>query len=133
MENLTTMQTPRVFIVDDDELVRHSVAPLLEESEIEVKTFESAESFLECAPKYDVGCLIADVQMPGMSGLELIENLRANESNGHAKLLPLREGVDAETGHVAGLERKVALPFFLEDPFPLFRHDRVKHGFDFGR
>jgi len=80
MDDLTSTQTPRVFIVDDDELVRHSVAPLLEESEIEVKTFDSAESFLECAPKYDVGCLIADVQMPGMSGLELIENLRSNES-----------------------------------------------------
>jgi FixJ family two-component response regulator len=80
MDNLRTQHPPRVFIVDDDELVRQSVAPLLQESELEVATFASAESFLECAPKYDVGCLIADVQMPGMSGLELIEELRANES-----------------------------------------------------
>jgi FixJ family two-component response regulator len=80
MDNLRTQHPPRVFIVDDDELVRQSVTPLLQESELEVATFASAESFLECAPKYDVGCLIADVQMPGMSGLELIEELRANES-----------------------------------------------------
>ncbi len=80
MENLRTTHPPRVFIVDDDELVRSSVVPLLEATDLEVATFDSAESFLECAPKYDVGCLIADVQMPGMSGLELIEELRANES-----------------------------------------------------
>jgi len=80
MENQITSPPPRVFIVDDDEPLRDSVLALLEPSEFDVTTFESAERFLEFAPKQDVGCVVADARMPGMSGLELLETLRTMES-----------------------------------------------------
>lgn len=80
MENSKTLHPPRVFIVDDDEPLRTSVQLLLESSEFEVATFDSAESFLEFALKQDVGCVIADARMPGMSGLDLLEVLKSNDS-----------------------------------------------------
>jgi FixJ family two-component response regulator len=80
MDNLNSSHPPRVFIVDDDESLRTSLHLLLEPSGFEVTAFDSAERFLEFAPKYDVGCLIVDARMPGMSGLELLEELRASES-----------------------------------------------------
>jgi len=80
MENLTTSHPPRLFIVDDDDSLRESLVELLETTEFEVTGFPSAESFLEYTPKYDVGCVIADARMPGMSGLELIETLHTRES-----------------------------------------------------
>lgn len=80
MENLKSSHPPRVFIVDDDEPLRTSVQLLLESSEFEVTTFDSAESFLDFAPQHDVGCVIADARMPGTSGLELLDVLRSHES-----------------------------------------------------
>jgi FixJ family two-component response regulator len=78
------MNTPNpsstVFIVDDDEAVRDSLRWLLEANGYRVRAYVSAESFLEDYDPNQVGVLIADVRMPGMSGLELQEQLIARKA-----------------------------------------------------
>jgi FixJ family two-component response regulator len=69
-----------VFIVDDDEAVRDSLRWLLEANNYRVRLFSSAESFLEEYDPNQVGVLIVDVRMPGMSGLELQELLIARNA-----------------------------------------------------
>jgi two-component system, LuxR family, response regulator FixJ len=65
------MTTPTVFIVDDDAAVRDSLAMLLELKGHAVRTFAGADAFLaEYRPEWP-GCLVLDLRMPGMSGLEL--------------------------------------------------------------
>ena len=64
-----------VYVVDDDEAVRDSVQWLLEGSDYRVRCFESAESFLSRFDAREVACLIADVRMGGMTGLELQNRL----------------------------------------------------------
>jgi RNA polymerase sigma factor (sigma-70 family) len=72
------MLPPTVFIVDDDQAVRDSLQFLLESEDLRVETFESAELFLERYSIYQVGCLLLDIRMPGMSGLELQKELSKN-------------------------------------------------------
>jgi len=60
-----------VYIVDDDEAVRDSLSVLLESRTYAVKSFGSAPEFLAAAPSLPVGCLIVDIRMPEMDGLEL--------------------------------------------------------------
>src|ERR1700741_409530 len=65
----------RVYIVDDDEAVRDSLSVLLESRTYAVKSFGSAPEFLTAAPSLPLGCLIVDIRMPGMDGLELQQRL----------------------------------------------------------
>ena len=66
---------PTVFIVDDDPAVRDSLRWLLESMRLKVATFASAEDFLKFYTMHRIGCLILDVRMPGMSGLQLQQSL----------------------------------------------------------
>jgi len=70
-----TERQPTVFIVDDDPSVRDSLQFLLESVGLKVKTFASAQDFLDGADPEAPGCLLLDVRMPGMSGLDLQEQL----------------------------------------------------------
>jgi FixJ family two-component response regulator len=71
---------PVVYIVDDDESVRSSLRRLLLSLGLAVEVFESAKAFL-AAPRHDVpGCLILDVQMPGLSGMDLQTELSKSEA-----------------------------------------------------
>ena len=72
---MTCSQTPTVAVVDDDEAVRHALSNLLASLDLGVATFASAEAFLASPACRDAACLIADVQMPGMSGLDLQRHL----------------------------------------------------------
>ena len=67
---------PTVFIVDDDEAVRESVALLLESENLRAEAYATAESFLDIYDTDRAGCLVLDISMPGMNGLELQESLR---------------------------------------------------------
>jgi FixJ family two-component response regulator len=67
-----------VFIVDDHELARNSVCALVESMGIPAESFASAEEFLAAYQPHRHGCLITDVRMLGMSGIELQEQLVAN-------------------------------------------------------
>ncbi len=74
-------QLPETFsisIVDDDESVREAMGSLMRSYGYRTETFESGASFLASEARHDTDCLIADVQMPGMSGLELYGVLAAS-------------------------------------------------------
>ena len=70
-----TETKPTIFIVDDDPSVRDSMELMLKSVEFNVKTFVSAQDFLTANLQEGPGCLILDVRMPGMSGLDLQEKL----------------------------------------------------------
>lgn len=65
----------RVYVVDDDEALRDSLVWLLEAEGLVVETFDSGEAFLAAAHDGMCGCVVLDVRMPGISGLELYERL----------------------------------------------------------
>jgi len=69
------VERPVVCVVDDDPSVRRSVERLLGVSGLAVKTFDSAEEFLDQISTMTPGCLILDIQLPGMSGLDLQQRL----------------------------------------------------------
>ena len=66
-----------VYIVDDDEAVRRSLSELLESEGYTAASYGSGSEFLAVAPTLSAGCLIVDIRMPGMDGLELRERLTA--------------------------------------------------------
>ena len=66
-----------VAIVDDDAAVRVALEGLLRSAGLPARAFESAETFIESGQQSQVACLIADIRMPGMSGLELQAKLNA--------------------------------------------------------
>jgi two-component system, LuxR family, response regulator FixJ len=68
---------PSVYIVDDDPALRDSLLVLLDSKGYRVQSFASAREFLTVAPSLPLGCLIVDIRMPEMDGLELGERLRA--------------------------------------------------------
>ena len=70
---------PTVFVVDDDQAMRDSLRWLIESVGLAVECHDSAESFLESYYPGRAGCLLLDVRMPGMSGLELQEYLNKHE------------------------------------------------------
>ena len=66
---------PTIFDVDDDDSVRRGLSRLLRSLEFDVETCKSANEFLERGNYEDVGCLILDVRMPGLSGMDLHDTL----------------------------------------------------------
>jgi FixJ family two-component response regulator len=66
-----------VAIVDDDDLMRSALQGLLKEAGLPARAFASAEEFLESGQQQETGCLITDIRMPGMSGLDLQAKLNA--------------------------------------------------------
>ena len=71
------MASNLISIVDDDESVRRTTKLLVESFGYRAAVFESAESFLKSDQLYDTSCLVVDVQMPGMNGLQLQSHLAA--------------------------------------------------------
>ncbi|UQV45957.1 response regulator [Janthinobacterium lividum] len=76
-----------IFVVDDDAAMRRSLAYLFDSAGWQVETFESARDFLQRYEGHAPGCLLLDVRMPLMSGLELQQDL--NNKSGHAISLPV--------------------------------------------
>lgn len=101
-----------VHVIDDDEAMRQSLAFLLGAVGIEVQTYESAVAFLKVAPDVKAGCVITDVRMPELSGVELLRRLRE---------LKLGIPVIVITGHgdvpLAVEAMKIGALDFLEKPF----------------
>jgi FixJ family two-component response regulator len=71
---------PKVYIVDDDEAVRESLALLLDSMDQDCHSFSSAVDFLDAYSGDMTGCLVLDIRMPGMNGLELQKQLNAGGS-----------------------------------------------------
>jgi two-component system response regulator FixJ len=101
-----------VHIVDDDEAVRQSLAFLLSTAGIPIRVYDSATSFLASLATLQNGCLITDVRMPDMTGIELLQRLRAKDL-----MLP----VIVITGHgdipLAVEAMKSGAIDFIEKPF----------------
>lgn len=70
-----------IAIVDDDNSMRSAVQDLLQAVDLPAEAFASAEEFLKSGKQHETACLIADIRMPGMSGLELQATLRAQRCN----------------------------------------------------
>jgi FixJ family two-component response regulator len=66
-----------VAIVDDDESIREALEALIKTAGFDARAFESAEGFLDSGQQGEIGCLVTDIRMPGMSGLQL--QARLNE------------------------------------------------------
>jgi FixJ family two-component response regulator len=74
---VTQRGTKFVAIVDDDESIRAALQGFMKEAGLPARSFASAEDFLASGDLNQVGCLVADIRMPGMSGLELQARLNA--------------------------------------------------------
>ena len=103
---------PAVHVIDDDEGLRESLAFLLRSAELEVRSFDSAKVFLEKLPDAVPGCVVTDVRMPDMSGIELLRRL---------KELKIGLPVIVITGHgdiaLAVEAMKMGAADFFEKPF----------------
>ena len=101
-----------VHVIDDDDAMRDSLEFLLRSADIEVRTYDSASAFLKGMPDGATGCVITDVRMPGLSGIDLLRELRARGST-----MP----VIVVTGHgdiqLAVEAMKIGAADFLEKPF----------------
>lgn len=101
-----------VHVIDDDEAVRQSLAFLLAAAGIEVQTYESATAFLDVATTLKTGCVITDVRMPEVSGIDLLRRLEE---------LKLGVPVIVITGHgdvpLAVEAMKIGAVDFIEKPF----------------
>ena len=68
---------PIVYVIDDDDGARGSLEFLVDCAEIRVRCFASADAFLKASPPLEGACVVTDVRMPGTSGIELVEALKA--------------------------------------------------------
>ena len=101
-----------VHVIDDDEGLRESLAFLLRTAQIEVKSFASAGAFLNSLPDASLSCVITDVRMPDLSGIDLLRRLKENK---------IAVPVIVITGHgdvaLAVEAMKIGAVDFLEKPF----------------
>lgn len=79
-ELVTAIPKYKVSVVDDDESIRDSTRALLRSAGFEVRTFASAELFLDSGTVDETGCIILDIRMPGMGGLELQQRLNGSQA-----------------------------------------------------
>jgi two-component system response regulator FixJ len=106
------MNKPVVHIIDDDPSARESLEFLVDCAEFEARTYESARAFLDALPRMQPGCIVTDVRMPEMTGVELIRQLKA---------LGVTDPVIVITGHadvpMAIEAMKQGVVDFIEKPF----------------
>jgi FixJ family two-component response regulator len=103
---------PLIAVVDDDRSIRNAMQDLLNAAGYATSAFDSAKSFLSSSIRANVACLVTDMRMPGMSGLELHEQLATSGSGIPTVII---------TAHPAGLTpdgaRKAGIASFLTKPF----------------
>jgi len=106
------MPRGKVYVIDDDEAMRHSLEFLLNSVDFEVALFDSAQAFLDSMPALEFGCVVSDVRMPGIDGIEMLRRLKTLQS---------RFPVIIMTGHgdvpLAVEAMKLGAVDFLEKPF----------------
>jgi two-component system response regulator FixJ len=106
------MPRGKVYVIDDDEAMRDSLQFLLGSADFEVTLFESAQIFLDRLGSLDFGCIVSDVRMPGVDGIEMLRRLKG---------LSCRFPVIIMTGHgdvpLAVEAMKLGAVDFLEKPF----------------
>ena len=109
---LTMQPEPAIYVIDDDDAVRQALEFLLKTAGLTVQSFESAKAFLAILPQVNSGCVITDVRMPGMSGIDLLRSLK--DTNPELPVIVI-------TGHgdisLAVEAMKIGAIDFLEKPF----------------
>lgn len=113
MQGISTMQPdPTIYVIDDDDAVRLSLQFMLKSAGIPALTFESAKAFLAVLPQVTSGCIVTDVSMPEMTGIELLRHVTKTHPE-----IP----VIVITGHgdisLAVEAMKIGAVDFLEKPF----------------
>jgi two-component system response regulator FixJ len=113
MKEMSTMQPePIVYVIDDDDAVRQSLEFLLKTAGVSVRGFDSAKAFLDVLPAIKSGCIITDVRMPEITGIDLLRHLK--ESGLDIPVIVI-------TGHgdisLAVEAMKIGAVDFLEKPF----------------
>jgi two-component system response regulator FixJ len=103
----------RVYVVDDEEAVRESMLLLLEAHGFPVRCFASAEEFLTEASSLEPGCVLSDMRMPGMSGIELVKKLRERYLNFPVIVMTAYGEVP-----LAARALRTGAVDFIEKPFP---------------
>ena len=102
----------KVYVIDDDEAMRDSLNFLLDSANFNVTLFETALRFLEALPGLEFGCVVSDVRMPGLDGIELLKRMKADHSKFPIVIM---------TGHgdvpLAVEAMKQGAVDFLEKPF----------------
>jgi len=102
----------KVYVIDDDEAMRDSLNFLLDSADFNVTLFETAVRFLDALPGLEFGCVVSDVRMPGMDGIELLKRMKAGQSSFPIVIM---------TGHgdvpLAVEAMKLGAVDFLEKPF----------------
>ena len=102
----------KVYVIDDDEAMRDSLHFLLESADFNVTLFETAQNFLDALPGLGFGCVVSDVRMPGIDGIELLKRMKAGHSAFPILIM---------TGHgdvpLAVEAMKLGAVDFLEKPF----------------
>src|SRR4249919_825395 len=101
-----------VHVIDDDEALRDSLTFILRTARLDVLSYPSATAFLEALPEANLSCVITDVRMPGMSGIDLLRRLRERK---------ISVPVIVITGHgdipLAVEAMRIGAIDFLEKPF----------------
>lgn len=120
-----------VHIIDDDEAVRDSLAVLLETRDVAVATYASAEEFLPQLADGVRGCVVTDMQMPGMDGLELLHAIRGRHAELPVVVMTGRAGATlAEEALRQGATAFLQKPFAPEPFLQTLRAAMVLRGED---
>ena len=102
----------KVYVIDDDAAMRDSLNFLLESADFSVVLFETAQNFLDALPGLEFGCVVSDVRMPGIDGIEMLKRMKAGQSTFPILIM---------TGHgdvpLAVEAMKLGAVDFLEKPF----------------
>jgi len=105
--------TPIVSVVDDDEQVRESLAALIQSMNLEVQCHASGREFLDSYSSEQAGCIVLDLRMPQMNGLEVIEQLRARNVETPIIMISGHGDIPAAVAAI-----KAGAVDFLEKPYP---------------
>jgi FixJ family two-component response regulator len=116
---------PLVFLVDDDDAVRDSLTLLLETAGLAVEAYSSAENFLGAYRPERPGCLVLDVNMPGIDGYEVCRRMRGMR---HLDRVPIAFITSNRTAADLTRAREVGGNDFIVKPFTIQKlQDRVRH------
>lgn len=112
-------QSPRIYVIDDDEIVRDSLKAVFEAHDFTVADFASGLEFLSSQDGIDMDCLVLDIHMPEISGLELLKELRKRGEQVPAILITGCRDAAAQVaanalGAVALLDKPIAHPVLFD-------------------
>jgi FixJ family two-component response regulator len=120
-------ERPLVAIVDDDESIRNATRDLLRAAGFSTATFEDAESFLASASRASASCVVADIRMPGMTGVELYQTLVASGNGIPTVIITAHpEEVTQSRAREAGITCYLSKPFAPDELLECVREALAK-------